>query len=1001
MNKEVQDSLKQVGIRMVEEPPLLSPEPMDNPEAAVRVLGEWLSEMDRELFCVVNLNTNLTPINMNVVSMGTLNTVYVNPRETMKSAILSNAAYLMLVHNHPSGSLNPSKEDITITDRIQNTASVMGIPVLDHIIVGRNQEFFSLRENNVFSYTKDIQYTSELSKLQWTQQMSVAERSSYGNRGSEKESKLDTIMKSLEEGVEKIFTSDQYHIYLDTMAKFHNYSFNNTLLITMQRPDATLVAGYQTWQKKFQRHVKRGEKGIKIIAPAPVKEKREVEKVDEETQEIILGADGQPETEVVERILPRFRVTTVFDVSQTDGEPLPTLETRELDGDVIIYEDFLKGLEELSPVPFQFMEIESGAKGYYSNSEKYIAIQNNMSQAQTMKTAVHETVHAILHDRDIMEENGITKDRMTKEVEAESVAYVVCNHFGLDTSDYSFRYIASWSSGKEMSQLRSSMDTIRTTSSQFVSDIMDRLQELQKNRELERENDEKVINSDVDPVVTERRKAIDERTLFARTDDSYAIYQYDHTDGDWGYEFMGLDFVENMGLSVNGQDYRIMYMSILDQSETLDTLFQKFNIDKPEDFEGHSMSTSDVIIIKRDGEMKAYYVDSVGFKELPEFVLQRANLLEISLEQETPLVYKGTLEQAVEERNADTYLGSRKLNIDCKNAIEKAISENYDGTSLNPNIANTILSIVETYGEQRVSFVLANTLHQLSKDGRFSERNKQWGETIEIPENMRQGVDLNRDYVINSHPAVLNVFIDLVRKEFRDRNLEETLGDQVAHITANTQGFEAEGHEGTWYTFDQKVYQGETFSLMRHERYGSRVADIVVAEDGTLVAEDVWYGFDTKVQEVIFDYLKEHGITVEDNTFKQVEDFISYYAAECMEFPDLGVLYEHLTLEEAIEKYESIPAERMNAVKGIGFELHDGSDYEGKHGLMHLGRVDRENVEMIQHYKENSSIMNALDRLEQYCEEKKQAVNETIQSERQQDTTRKKKQHQIQKGLYR
>ena len=769
-------------------------------------------------------------------------------------------------------------------------------------------------------------------------------------------------------------------------------------------------------------------------------------------------------------------------MSQTDGEPLPTLETRELDGDVIIYEDFIEGLEDLSPVPFQFIEIESGAKGYYSNSEKYIAIQSNMSQAQTMKTAVHETAHAILHDRDIMEENGMTKDRMTKEGEAESVAYVVCNHFGLDTSDYSFSYIASWSSGKEMSELRSSMDTIRTTSSQFISDITDRLQELQKNKELEKENDDKVINSDdvvvkfsaefdtewevikitnmsrdtvgklihdmaaldeeewdgdyityleqhgaeivaiassmsseesdpeyydfeftvdADPVVAEWRKAIDERTLFARTDDSYAIYQYDHTDGDWGYEFMGFDFVENMGLSVDGQDYRIMYIGTLDQTETLDTLFQKFNIDKPEDFEGHSMSTSDVIIMKQNGEMKAYYVDSVGFKELPEFVLQRANLLEISIEQETPSVYKGTLEQAVEERNADAYLDSRKLNIDCKNAIEKAISENYDGTSLNPNIANATLNIVQTYGEQRVSFVLANTLHQLSKDGRFSERNKQWGKTIKIPENIRQGVDLNRDYIINSHPAVLNVFIDLIRKEFRDRNLEETLDARVAHITENTKGFEAEGHEGTWYTFDQKVYQGETFFQMRHERYGSEVADIIVAEDGTLVAEDVWYGFDTKVQEVIFDYLKEHGITVEDNELKQVEESISFYTAECMEFPNLGELYENLTLEEAIEKYESIPAERMNAVKGIGFELHDGSDYEGKYGLMHWGQVHRENVEMIQHYRENSSIMNALDQLEQYCEEKKTAVNEKIQSERQQNTNRKKKQHQIEKGLHR
>ena len=222
-NKEIQDSLKQVGIRMVEEPPLLSPEPMKTPEAAVRILGEWLSEMDRELFCVVNLNENLTPINMNVVSIGALNETYVHPRETMKSAILSNAAYLMLIHNHPSGSLTPSKKDIESTDRIQSVASLMGIPVLDHIIVGRNQEYFSLRENNAFSFSNDIQYTSDISKLRWTQQSSVAERTSYGNQGMETtESKLDTIMKSLEKGVEEIFTSEQYHIYLDTMAKFHN-----------------------------------------------------------------------------------------------------------------------------------------------------------------------------------------------------------------------------------------------------------------------------------------------------------------------------------------------------------------------------------------------------------------------------------------------------------------------------------------------------------------------------------------------------------------------------------------------------------------------------------------------------------------------------------------------------------------------------------------------------------------------------------------------------------
>lgn len=612
-NKEVQDSLKQVGIRLVEEPPLLSPEPMNNPEAAVRVLGKWLSEMDRELFCVVNLNTNLTPINMNVVSIGALNVAYVHPRETMKSAILSNSAYLMLVHNH-LGSLNPSKEDIEVTDRIQSAASLMGIPVLDHIIVGRNQEFFSLRENNIFSFENDISYTSEQSKLQWTQQMGIAEQSDYRIKGKEAvESKLDTIMKSLEEGVEKVFTSEQYQMYLQTMAKFHNYSFNNTLLIAMQRPDATLLAGYQTWQKKFHRHVKRGEKGIKIIAPVPVKEKRQVEKIDEETQEIVIGIDGQPETETVERILPRFRVTTVFDVSQTEGEPLPTLEVNELVGDVFIYEDFMKGLEEISPVPFQFQEIDSGAKGYYSNAEKLVAIQTGMSQAQTMKTAVHETAHAILHDRDVMEENGITKDRMTKEVESESVAYVVCNHFGLDTSDYSFNYVAGWSSDKEMPELRSSMDTIRLTSSQLIADITEKLLELQKTRELE--NDIKT------------EELTEESSFFSNIENSYAIYQYHQADNEMGYQYMSLDFIEKMGMSVKGSDYQMMYQGVLEAQDTLEDLYIKFNIDRPEDFEGHSMSTSDVVILKRDGEMKAYYVNDIGFRELPEFIKQRSELL--------------------------------------------------------------------------------------------------------------------------------------------------------------------------------------------------------------------------------------------------------------------------------------------------------------------------------------------------------------------------------------
>ena len=734
-NKEVQESLRQVGIRLIEEPPLLSPEPMSSPEAAVRVLGEWLSEMDRELFCVVNLNSNLTPINMNVVSMGALNVAYVHPRDAMKSAILSNAAYMMLIHNHPSGSMTPSKEDIKITDQIQSAASLMGIPVLDHIIVGRHQEFFSIRENNVFSYQNDMQYTSDISKLRWTQQSSVAESTSYGGQNSDvTELKMDTIMNSLEKGVHEIFTSEKYHIYLNTMSKFHNYSFNNTLLIAMQRPDATLVAGYQTWKKKFNRQVQRGEKGIKIIAPAPIKEKRRVEKVDEETQEIVIGDDGQPETEIVERMTPRFRVTTVFDVSQTEGEPLPTLGTTELEGNVVIYEDFMKGLEELSPVPFRFEDIGNGAKGYYS--EKYIAIQRDMSNAQTMKTAVHETAHTILHDRDIMQENGVSKDRTTKEVEAESVAYVVCSHFGLDTSEYSFSYIAGWSSNKEMSELRNSMDTIRVTSSKLIEDITEKLIELRKEKAMEEEEIMESV-SEKERDETEQEDRTNENSFFERTDDSYAIYQYDNTDGNWGYKFMGLSIISNMGLSVDGKDYRMIFMEQLHEHDSLDELYHRFNAERPEGFDGHSLSVSDVVIMKRNGEMKAYYVDDVGFSELPEFTKQREQIIDRS--NDSP-VYAGTLEQAVRQKDADAYLDSRKLNIDCKKAIEEAIQENYDGIRLKDDAAK---DVVRRFGEERMNFVMANTIRESFLEGRFSKQNKEWAEHINIPENISHGRNLS------------------------------------------------------------------------------------------------------------------------------------------------------------------------------------------------------------------------------------------------------------------
>jgi antirestriction protein ArdC len=222
-----------------------------------------------------------------------------------------------------------------------------------------------------------------------------------------REQQMKDISERLEQGVKEVFTSEKFRDYLKTMAKFHDYSFNNTVLIAMQKPEATLVAGYHTWQKKFNRQVKRGEKGIQILAPMPVKEKREIEKTDPLTGEIMIGLDGEPEMEIVEMVIPRFRATTVFDIGQTVGDPIPGLEVPELEGSVHFYEDFMAALKEVSPVPIQFMEIDGSAKGFYHQGDKYIAIREGMSESQTLKTAVHETIHALLHDREVMEEAGI------------------------------------------------------------------------------------------------------------------------------------------------------------------------------------------------------------------------------------------------------------------------------------------------------------------------------------------------------------------------------------------------------------------------------------------------------------------------------------------------------------------------------------------------------------------------------------------------------------------
>ena len=305
--------------------------------------------------------------------------------------------------------------------------------------------------------------------------------------GQNSAERMKEITDRLETGIQELFESERYKAYLTTMSKFHSYSFNNTLLIAMQ--GGQLVAGYNKWRDDFHRNVKKGEKAIKILAPAPFKAKKEVQKLDAQGRPV-MGKDGKPVTEVQEIQVPAFKIVSVFDVSQTEGEPLPSIGVEELTGSVERYGEFFKALEQTSPVPIGFEDIPGGSHGYYHLTEKRIAIQEGMSELQTLKTAIHEIAHSKLHAIDPEApaiEQADRPDSRTREVQAESVAYAVCQHYGLDTSDYSFGYVAGWSSGKDLKELKASLETIRTTAHELITTIDGHLAQLQKERQAQQE----------------------------------------------------------------------------------------------------------------------------------------------------------------------------------------------------------------------------------------------------------------------------------------------------------------------------------------------------------------------------------------------------------------------------------------------------------------------------------------------------------------------------------
>ena len=656
--------------------------------------------------------------------------------------------------------------------------------------------------------------------------------------------RLKDITDSIERGIQELFQSDKYAAYLRTMSRFHKYSVNNTMLIYMQKPDATLVAGFNKWRDQFERNVTKGEKGIKIIAPTPFKKKIEEQKLDPDTKLPMLDADGKVIMEEKEIKIPMFKPVTVFDVSQTQGKPLPQLAS-DLHGNVQNYEVFVEALRRASPVPIDFKPIRDGSDGFFSLDNQSITIREGMSEVQTVSAVVHEIAHSKLHNNVGAEQQ---KDRNTEEVEAESISFAVCAYYGISTGENSFGYIATWSKGKELKELRESLETINKTSSELITDIDRHYAQIMKEREAEvtveapvqeepvlqsptREEalylvddtvylhvqptdggwdyslydkeskklldggiidtadiesspvsslagavrtevfaaqgmtPSKVVFEDLsileellaaqlpeaESVKTEGAEAIDEiaRTVpegmpvqapdngympdpsmsiaamnaYGYTDenmlplskeralelmerdvpvymlyddnseamafepediqlfsgmfavdradwervrgeippmdetlvrqkmmqafhssatDAYAIYQLKCEDSTTDLRFMGSDWLQKKGLEPNRDNYDLVYIGRLYPSEnrldTLERLYQTFNIDHPEDFRGHSLSVSDIVALKEQGVVSYHYVDSIGYTELPNFEKNYLKAAEMQLEDDYGMI---------------------------------------------------------------------------------------------------------------------------------------------------------------------------------------------------------------------------------------------------------------------------------------------------------------------------------------------------------------------------
>lgn len=984
----------------------------------------------------------------------------------------------------------------------------------------------------------------------------------------DRKQQMKEITERLEQGVKDIFTSEMYTTYLRTMAKFHNYSFNNTLLIAMQRPDATLVAGFQAWKNKFNRYVKKGEKGIQIIAPAPIKEVEEREKIDKDTGLAVLNENGEPEMERVEYVVPRFRVTTVFDVSQTDGEPIPSLEVNELTASVKDYALLTATIEQVSPVPIRFDEIEGDAKGYYSDTDKEICIQVGMGESQTIKTMIHEVAHAMLHNSDLMKQRGEEKDRLTKETEAESIAFTVCSALGIDTSDYSFPYVASWASGKEMKELKDSMDTIRLTAADFLEKLeaavaersAERMTAMQDAEKLiaDREQEKTIFDDEQRNLIVNFAFKLDDRAATEELvnglaaalaeDDKEEVNRlmYDAQekienlpDGmiglsemhDYGYRNHAASvlMVEELDLGAEGRlelgEEGLNFTGAeLTVREFMEEQQQKNNalihgdsdhiaveghigtwyaVDETEiggekffllEHEEHGDMAA-CVAVNEQGKLVAEDLWN-GFDEDFQEAVQKyfsekwnmpkkEDVVSEIIEKAVPVpdnsaqdysdvpVYYEPFSYAKENDEVDLYRTSYRLNSECKQAIHEAIADNYDGMYLGDDAVD---QVVRQYGVERVGYILANTLHHKSYDGRFSHSNKEWAEQVSTPEHDADRMTFRSDWVVDSHPAILDGFVTMFREELdaqkeleqeqpfvkqfyvvenlqavplkieRFGNLDDAMSQYQAlpnhymkalgveknpdplpgsldilqckngidtivedyktvpgwdnpyiqnHVVQPLQGALAVQDVELAYELPDAYFHIQTCDdgfdyTLYNKDFTERDGGILETDGNKPVQEAMTellaeFGCDAAEGKVMdAAELREQADTVAEQQAEVLkeklaaerpapEETLSFYVAECLEFTFAGEFHDHLTMEEALEAYDKIPSERMNADKCIGFCIEEDGGFVGMYELVVNDKVQRENINSINYFRDDKLVQQAISDMEKLMAARQQS----------------------------